>query len=264
MSKTRDRRLSAPDGLHLRPDPASHAALRGAGHRLAVALRPPLRAGGTRLSLDGGLDPGHGAAQPHRAHPDRTHGVVQPIPSSRGAREDGDDTRPDLGRPASTRHRQRFDRGRAQQDRAGLGNVRRALRTAGRDVGDPAPGVRRRSNRFHRQAFHRQGHADQARAGPAAAAAHRRGRGRREVHAAAGGAIRRRLERAHLRARRTRAQGVGAAVDLRRGRPRPLDHRAVGRGGDGAGPGRRVAARRFGSSPRSGSGYRHSGSTRAD
>ena len=44
----------------------------------------------------------------------------------------------------------------------------------------------------------------------------------------------------------------------------PVDHRAVGRGGDGAGPGRRVAARRSASSPRSVSGYRHSGSRRAD
>jgi len=44
-------------------------------------------------------------------------------------------------------------------------------------------------------------HADQAGTGPAAAAADRRGRRRREVHATAGGAIRGRLERAHLRAR---------------------------------------------------------------
>src|SRR6476659_9722749 len=45
LEQTRDRRLSTPDGLHLRPDPASHAALRRARHRLAVALRPPLRSG---------------------------------------------------------------------------------------------------------------------------------------------------------------------------------------------------------------------------
>ncbi len=34
-----------------------------------------------------------------------THGVVQPVSSSRGACQDGHDARPDLGRSASTRHR---------------------------------------------------------------------------------------------------------------------------------------------------------------
>ena len=113
-------------------DQILHRTLRceTAGHRLAVALRPPLRARSARLSLAGGLDPGDRAAQPHRAHPGRTHGAVQPIPSPRGAGEDGHDARPDLGGPASTRHRQRFDRRRAQPGRTGLGNVRRALRTA--------------------------------------------------------------------------------------------------------------------------------------
>src|SRR6476661_9038677 len=97
LEQTRDRRLSTPDGLHLRPDPALHAALRTARHRLAVALRPPLRSGGARLSLDGSLDSGHGTAQPHRAHSHRTHGAVQPIPPPRGPGEDGHDPRSNLG-----------------------------------------------------------------------------------------------------------------------------------------------------------------------
>ena len=53
---------------------------------------------------------------------------------------------------------------------------------------------------------------------------------------------------------RTRAQDLGAAVDLRRGRPRPVDHRAVDRGGHGAWPPddaslpgvRQLAEKRFG------------------
>ena len=61
---------------------------------------------------------------------DRTHGAVQPVPSPRGPGEDGHDAGPDLGGPASTRHRQRFHRRRAHPGRAGLGNVRRAVRTA--------------------------------------------------------------------------------------------------------------------------------------
>ena len=47
---------------------------------------------------------------------------------------------------------------------------------------------------------------------------------------------RRRLECAHLRARRVRAQGVGAAVRLRGHRPRSRHHRAVGRSRHGPGP----------------------------
>src|SRR6476619_3634312 len=76
----RDRRLPASDGLQLLRHPAPRAALRGGGNRLPVALRPPLRTGRSRLSLAGGVDPGDRVAQPHRAHPGRTHGVVQPVP----------------------------------------------------------------------------------------------------------------------------------------------------------------------------------------
>src|SRR5262249_8951121 len=70
-----DRRLSTTDGSHLRPAPAPRTALRRARHRFGVALRPPVRAGRTRLPLAGSLDAGDGVAQPHGAHPGRTHGV---------------------------------------------------------------------------------------------------------------------------------------------------------------------------------------------
>ncbi len=72
-------------------------------------------------------------------------------------------------------------------------------------------------------------------AGTGAAAADRRRRCRREVHLAAGRPLRRRVERTHLRARRTAAEGVGTALTVRRRRPRPVDDRALGRGGDGTG-----------------------------
>ena len=58
----------------------------------------------------------------------------------------------------------------------------------------------------------------------------------RKVHVALGCAICRRLECAHLRARRARAQGVGAAVRLRGHRPRSRHHRAVGRSRHSPGP----------------------------
>ena len=144
-----------------------------------------------------------------------------------------------------------------------LGDIRRAVRTSRRDAADPASGVRDEVIDFTGRHFTVKDMPIKPGPVAAAKATDRRRRGRREVHAAVGRALCRCLERPDVCAGRTRAQDLGAAVDLRRGRPRPVDHRDVDRGGDGSG--RRTTHRcpKCGSSPRSVSAYRHSGSRRA-
>ncbi len=112
---------------------------------------------------------------------------------------------------------------------------------------------------LRRQAFHRAGHADQARSGSAAPAADRGRRCRREVHAAVGGALRRRVERAHVCARRARAQDVGAA--WRSARTSAATRTPSCSRSRRSWRWRRTTRRcpGSGSSPRSVSGYRHSG-----
>ena len=86
---------------------------------------------------------GHRVAQPHRATPSWTYGAVQPVSPLGGAGQDGDHPRPGVGRQVRSRNRQRLHRGRAHQDRPGMGNLRQAVRALGRDVGDLDSGLRR-------------------------------------------------------------------------------------------------------------------------
>ena len=182
--------------------PAPHAALRAPRHRLAVALRPPLRARSARLSLAGSLDPGHRAAQPHRAHPGSdiwccATNFVTPRcwprwpPRSTRSRRVGFNSASAAARSKTSTTASAWTGAHSASDPHGSGETLEILQQA----------FANERNRFHRQALHRPGHAHQAGAGPAAPAAHHRRWGRREVHAAAGGAICRCMERAHVCAR---------------------------------------------------------------
>ena len=143
-------------------------------------------------------------------HSGRTHGAVQPVSSSRGAGEDGDDARPDLG-------------GRLQLG-IGSGSIEDEHTRVGLDWGTFAERSERLGETLEilHQAFAderidfagkhftvrdmpiKPGPVQQPR--PPIVV----GGVGREVHAAAGGAVCRRLERAHLRARRARSQDRGA------------------------------------------------------
>ena len=210
----RHRGLCPADGLLVPGSTAPRTALRKVGDRVAVALRPPLRTRYSEPAVDGSVDAGDRAAEQHRTAASRTSGAVQPVSASGTAGQDGDDARPDLRGPAATRHRQRFHRGRTPAGGAGVGQLRRAVGAVGRDARDPRPGLRRGQHRLPRRALHRQRAADQSRSGATATPADHRRRGGRKVHPATGRPLRRRVERPHLCARRTRTQAVGTPRDL--------------------------------------------------
>ena len=147
-----------------------------------------------------GVDRGDGRGDGDDAPSGRAPRALEHVAPPRVAREDGDDARRDLRRPPRPRHRQRLVPARARPRRYPVGLDPRPLRAARGGARDRDRDVHGHADVVRGAPLPRRRPPERATAGAATAPADPRRRRRRAPHAAAGRALRRRLELPDVRA----------------------------------------------------------------